>query len=294
MRLLITGARGMMGQDLAALAASAGHEVWATDVERLVHDPADHLDVGDFEGLGRALDRFQPDAVLHLAAMTDVDGCERHPDQAYRVNTVGTQNVAVHCQRQDLTLLYISTGSVFDGTKSTPYHEFDDPRPRSVYSRSKWQGEVIVRDLVPRHYVVRAGWMFGGGPEDKKFVAKMIELARERDVLRAVDDKVGSPCYTRDISARCLELLATGRYGTYHAANEGACSRYEMAAAIVEAAGIRTCRVEPCSSAEFPLPAPRPRNEAMTGLHARLVGLDSMRDWREALVEYVRTTFGSP
>jgi dTDP-4-dehydrorhamnose reductase len=290
-RLLITGARGMMGRDLSALAEAAGHEIWTTDVARLVHDPEDSVDVADFDGLGRAFDTFRPEAVLHLAAMTNVDDCERFPEQAYAVNTVGTRNVALHCRRRDIELLYISTGSVFDGTKTTPYHEFDDPNPLSVYSRSKWQGERAVRDLVPRHYVVRAGWMFGGGAEDKKFVAKMIDLARERDVLRAVDDKFGSPCYTRDISARCLELLATGRYGTYHAANEGFCSRYEMAAAIVEAAGVDTCRVEPCSSAEFPLPAPRPRWEVITGLHARLIGLAPMRGWREALREYVQSTF---
>jgi len=130
--------------------------------------------------------------------------------------------------------------------------------------------------------------MFGGGPEDKKFVAKMIDLARERDVLRAVDDKFGSPCYTRDISGRCLELLGTGRFGTYHSANEGYCSRFEMAAAIVEFAGVTDCVVEPCSSAEFPLPAPRPRMEAIQGLHAPLIGLEPLRPWRDALRAYIQ------
>ena len=290
MRLLITGAQGMMGRDLKERAAQAGHEIWPTDVERLARDPEDRLDVTDFEGFGRAVDTFRPDAILHLAAMTQVDDCERFPDQAYAVNTVGTQNVALHCRQRGLPLVYISTGSVFDGTKPTPYHEFDDPNPQSVYSRSKWQGELIVRDLVPQHYIVRAGWMFGGGPEDKKFVAKMIELARGRDVLKAVDDKFGSPCYTRDISSRCLELLASDRFGTYHSANDGHCSRFEMAAAIVEFAGVEGCTVEPCSSAEFPLPAPRPRMEAIQGLHAPLIGLAQLRPWREALRAYIHDT----
>jgi dTDP-4-dehydrorhamnose reductase len=280
----------MLGQDVAPLAQSAGHEAWATDIERLVQDPEDRLDVTELDDVARAVDRFHPDAVLHLAAMTHVDDCERFPEEAYRINTVGTQNVALVCQRHDLELLYVSTGSVFDGTKPTPYHEFDDPNPLSVYARSKWQGEEIVRDLVPRHYVVRAGWMFGGGAEDKKFVAKMVDLAREREILRAVDDKIGTPCYTKDFSARCLELLETRRYGTYHGANEGWCSRHEMAAAIVEFAGLTTCKVEPCSSAEFPLPAPRPRWEVIEGLHARLIGLAPQRGWRDALREYVRDT----
>lgn len=290
MRLLITGARGMMGRDLSRIAESEDHETWPTDIERLEHDPEDHVDVADLDALGRAFENFRPDAVMHLAAMTHVDECERDPDSAYRVNAVGTQNVALLCRRHDLDLVYISTGSVFDGTKPEPYHEFDDPNPRSVYSRSKWAGEQIVRDLVPHHYVVRAGWMFGGGPEDKKFVAKMIDLARERDVLRAVDDKFGSPCSTQDISRRCLELLATGQYGTYHAANAGMCSRFEMAQAIVEFAGVTSCTVEPCASTEFPLPAPRPRMEAIDGLHARLIGLPEQRPWREALRDYIENT----
>ena len=287
MRFLITGARGMMGRDLTALAESQGHATWPTDIERLAHDPEDRVDVADATGLANAFENFAPDAVLHLAAMTHVDECEKNPEAAYRVNTVGTQHVALLCRRLGLDMVYISTGSVFDGTKPTPYHEFDDPNPQSVYSRSKWAGEQIVRDLVPHHYIVRAGWMFGGGREDKKFVAKMIDLAKERDVLRAVDDKFGAPCYTKDISQRCLDLLQTGAYGTYHAANSGMCSRYEMARAIVEYAGVTSCTVEPCASTEFPLPAPRPRMEAIEGLHARLIGLPDQRPWQDALRDYI-------
>jgi len=289
MRFLITGARGMMGRALSAQAEEQGHEVWPTDIERLAHDPQDRIDVTDAAGLDRAVANFRPDAVFHLAAMTQVDDCEKRPEEAYAINAVGTRNVALLCRRHELDLVYISTGSIFAGSKPTPYHEFDDPAPASVYARSKWAGEVAVRELVPHHYVVRAGWMFGGGAEDKKFVAKMIELARGRDVLRAVDDKFGSPCYTRDISRRCLELLQTGHYGTFHAANDGMCSRYEMARAIVEFAGVRDCRVDPCSSAEFPLPAPRPRMEAMDGLHARLIGLRPQPHWRDALRDYIET-----
>ena len=279
----------MMGRDLSLLTEESGREVWPTDVERLVHDPADRIDVTDFADVARAVGHFDPEIVFHLAAMTQVDDCERRPEEAWLANTVGTRNVALHCRRLGIPMLYISTGSVFGGTKATPYHEFDLPNPQSIYSRSKYDGERAVRELVPEHFIVRAGWMFGGGPEDKKFVAKMIDLARERDELRAVDDKFGSPCYTADISRRCLELVETGRYGTYHAANEGWCSRYEMAQAIVEFAGIESCRVVPCSSAEFPLPAPRPRMEAIDGLHARLIGLEPQPHWRDALRQYIES-----
>ncbi len=293
MRLLLTGARGMMGRDLTQLAEAQGHEVWPTDVTALRHEPEDRIDVTRSDELRSAIAEYSPDAVLHLAALTDVDGCEKNPAQAYLVNTLGTENVARACRDADLTMLYVSTGSVFPGDKPTPYHEFDDPRPISAYSRSKWQGEVAVRQQVHRHFIVRAGWMFGGGVEDKKFVAKMIELARDRDILRAVDDKFGSPTYTRDISRVCLDLLGSTEFGTYHASNQGMCSRFQMAEAIVDFAGIEGCEVQPCSSAEFPLPAPRPRLEAMECLRLRLAGFEVPRPWRESLREYVRGLVGS-
>jgi len=291
MRLLITGARGMMGRDLRAAAEAAGHEVWGTDIAKLEKDPKDRLDISAHEAVAEALDRFQPDWVLHLAALTDVDHCERVPEDAWRVNALGTESLAMLCRDRDCGLLYVSTGSVFPGDKNLPYHEFDSPGPVIVYARSKYLGEESVRRLVARHYVVRAGWMFGGGPEDKKFVAKLIERARESELLLAVDDKTGSPTYTVDIARRCLELLSTERFGTYHAANEGACTRFEMAQAILQAAGIENCEVRPCSSAQFPLAAFRPTSEAIEGLRAKLIGLAPMRDWRVALSEYVQTTF---
>ena len=287
MKILITGARGMLGRDLTGLVEQSGQDVWPTDVERLVHDPADRIDVTDFDDVARAMGRYEPDLVMHLAAMTHVDDCERRPEDAWLANAIGTRNVALHCRSRGIPIVYISTGSVFDGTKPTPYHEFDAPNPQSVYARSKYDGEQAVRELVPEHYIVRAGWMFGGGPEDKKFVAKMIELARSQPELRAVDDKFGSPCYTVDFGRRCLELIRSGRYGTYHAANEGWCSRFEMAQAIVEFARIGSCRVVPCSSAEFPLPAHRPRVEAIDGMNARLIGLAPQPHWRGALKTYI-------
>ena len=291
MKILITGAQGMTGRDLRVVAQAQGHEVWATDVEGLMRDPEDWLDITSPSDLDSAIERFHPDAIFHLAARTNVDGCERDPEDAWRVNAAGTENVALACRRASIPMLYVSTGSVFSGDKPTPYHEFDTPQPLSIYSRAKYAGEEAVRRWVPEHFIVRAGWMFGGGAEDKKFVAKMIEAARTNGMLRAVDDKFGSPTFTRDFSDRCLEIFSTGRFGTYHAANEGWCSRFEMARAIVEYAAVENCRVEACSSAQFPLAAHRPRLEALENLRSRLIGLQPMRPWREALKDYITTTF---
>jgi len=282
MRMLVTGAKGMLGTDLCRILRERGHEVEATDIQE--------MDVRDIDSVRRTVERVRPDAVLHLAALTDVDGCEKDPDAAYLTNTVGTQNVALACQAAGATMVYVSTISVFDGAKCEPYTEFDTPNPQSWYSRSKYQGELLVEKLLSRYYIVRAGWMFGGGPEDKKFVAKIMELASHRPSLNIVDDKFGSPVYTCDIASGIERLLPTGLYGTYHMVNTGGyCSRFEFARAILAFAGNTTCALMPVNSATFPLPAPRPRMEAGRNLNLELRGFHWMRPWREALQEYVQT-----
>ena len=280
MKVLIAGAKGMLGTDLCQEWKAQGYEMYATDIQE--------MDVRDSLQVQKTFADFKPELVLHLAALTDVDGCEREPEQAYRTNTIGTQNVVLACQQANVPLVYISTLSVFDGTKCEPYTEFDIPNPQSWYSRAKYEGEKIVERLLQRYYIVRAGWMFGGGREDKKFVAKIIELARQRPELKIVNDKFGSPTYTRDLARALIQLTKTGWFGVYHAVNTGeTCSRYEFAQKILEYAQVTSCRLLPVSSAEFPLPAPRPRMEAGRNLHSELLGLELMRPWTVALREYI-------
>lgn len=285
MRILVTGAKGMMGTDLCKtldLEYGKQHEFLATDIE--------DMDVRNLNQVATVVGKYQPDLIFHLAALTNVDQCEREPDAAYYTNTVGTQNVALVCQQHNIPMLYMSTLSVFDGTSPIPYTEFDRPNPQSHYSNSKYQGELIVRSLLSRYYITRAGWVFGGGKEDKKFVAKIIELANQRSEIKAVDDKFGSPVYTVDISRGILDLVSTNQYGIYNRLNTGLpASRYEIAKAIVEYAKIADCKVIPVSSAEFPLPAARPRMEAGRNLAGDLIGLPEMRHWRDALREYIES-----
>lgn len=281
MRILLTGGRGMMGTDMLPVLTEAGHHVDVTDI--------DDLDVRDRDAITTRVKATSPDLLIHLAALTDVDGCEKYPDDAYRTNALGTQNVALVSHEANTKMVYLSTISVFDGTKCEPYTEFDTPNPQSHYARSKYQGELFVKELHPHHYIVRAGWMFGGGPEDKKFVAKIIELAGNRSSLSVVDDKFGSPTYTVDISCGILRLVETGFYGTYHMVNAGAfCNRKDFAQAILEIAGVSGCELQAVSSAHFPLPAPRPRMEAARNYQLELRGYSHwMRPWRQALEEYV-------
>jgi dTDP-4-dehydrorhamnose reductase len=280
MRVLVTGAKGMLGSDLCPVFGQE-YDVVATDIEE--------MDVRHPQNVLKAARAIQPQLVIHLAAATEVDECERYPDLAYHTNAIGTRNVALACQQVGAEMVYVSTISVFDGTKCTPYTEFDSPNPQSIYSLSKYQGELMVHQLLSRFYIVRAGWMYGGFGEDKKFVSKIISLAKARSVLAVVDDKFGSPTYTLDLSRGLLNLVQSGLYGTYHMVGNGsACSRLEYARAILEAAGISCCRLEGVSSARFPLPAPRPRMEGALNYHLELLGMNDIRPWREALNEYVR------
>lgn len=278
MKILVTGASGMLGNDFCEIVARQ-HDVIASDI--------DSLDVAVERNVSESLDRHLPDVVAHLAAWTDVDGCEKDPDKAYRVNTIGTRNVALACKKLNIPLLYISTIAVFDGTKFEPYTEHDRPNPQSVYSRSKYEGELQIQAVMNRYFIVRTGWLFGGRHRDSKFVAKMLKQARETDKLSVVDDKYGSPTYTLDL-ARCLaQLIATERYGVYHIVNAGnAPSRFEVAQRIFDYAGIRHCHLRAVPSSDFQLPAPRPRMEA--AYSSSLGGIvNEMRPWTEALQEYI-------
>lgn len=280
MKILVTGAAGMLGSDLCPIFAEE-HSVVMTDIKE--------LDVRDPDQVLRWSQEVRPDLIAHLAAATEVDECERNPDLAYATNAIGTRNVALACQQVGATLLYISTHSVFDGTKCEPYTEFDRPNPLSHYSRAKYAGEEYVRSLLSRYYIVRAGWMFGGRTEDKKFVAKIIAAARSKPFLTIVDDKYGSPTYTADMSRGMRNLIKTGWFGTYHMVGTGGyCNRLEYAQAILDYAGVRSCELRPVSSAAFPLPAPRPRMEAGRNYLLDLSGCNWMRPWRAALQDYVQ------
>ncbi|KAA3656189.1 MAG: dTDP-4-dehydrorhamnose reductase [Chloroflexi bacterium] len=284
-KVLVTGAKGMLGTDLCRIFQEKNYDVVITDIEE--------LDVRNTELVRQTIAEINPDWVIHLAALTDVDGCEREPGDSYHTNTIGTQNVALACQSAGAGMLYVSTISVFDGTKCEPYTEFDKPNPESWYSRSKYEGELIVEKLLDKYYIVRAGWMFGGGREDKKFVAKIIELAAERPSLSIVDDKFGSPTYTVDIATGIEKLLNTGLFGTYHLVNtNGYCNRYEFAKAILAYAGIDSCELIPVNSAKFPLPAPRPRMEAALNYNLELRGMNWQRSWQDALKEYIQEALG--
>lgn len=287
MKILVTGAAGMLGSALCPALRERGHDVMATDLAASAGGILP-LDVRDCGALRRVVDSAHPDMVMHLAAATDVDRCEQQPAWAYENNAIGTEYVASACGAGGVRLLYVSTAGVFDGRKPTPYVETDTPNPVNVYGRSKLAGEFAVRHLAPTALIVRAGWMVGGFELDKKFAAKILrQLERQRE-LTVVTDKIGSPTFTVDLAQGIARLIETDHTGLFHMTNRGMCSRYEFACKLVECLGRRDVTITPIASDAFPLPAPRADSEAMHNERLESLGLNTMRTWEEALSDYIR------
>jgi dTDP-4-dehydrorhamnose reductase len=279
-RLLVTGAGGMVGAYVADV--FAGWDLVLTDIVA----PFERLDVRHADEVARVIASHRPDLVLHLAAETDVDACELDPSRAQRSNALGTRHVARACGA-DIPLVYISTASVFDGEKAEPYVETDRPAPVNHYARGKLAGEEAVVALVRHYTILRAGWMIGGGARDKKFVGQLARLiAAGRTPLRVVNDTWGSPVYARDLLGTARRLVDGGHRGLYHAANDGAATRFEIALLLREALGRPDIEVVPVSSKEFPQAAPRPRSEAVRCEALARLGL-ALRPWQEAVRDYV-------
>ena len=288
-KIVVTGAAGVVGGYVAEVFAD--HDLVLTDIR----GDYERLDIRDPLACRRVIGDARPELVLHLAAATDVDQCEKDHDLAFATNAVGTQNVALVTREVGATLVYISTAGVFSGAKAeAPYTEFDEPCPVNVYGESKLAGERIVQSLLDRFYICRAGWMIGGGEKDTKFIGKLVEIIESGTTeLRAVNDKFGTPTYARDLATGIRSLLDTGYYGLYHMVNRGgACTRYDVARALLEILGREELTVEPVSSAFFPLPAARARSEAMVNYKLELLGINQQRHWREALEYYVREELG--
>lgn len=276
MRVFITGAKGQLGRALQARFADADDVAFPADLPE--------CDITDRACVAHAIGEFKPDVVIHAAAMTDVDGCARDPDLAYRVNALGTQNVALACQSASCAMLYISTNEVFDGRKAEPYLEFDVTNPINAYGRSKLAGETVVRDLLARFYIVRIAWLFGKG--SKNFVRTMIRLADERGHLRVVTDEIGSPTYTENVANAVQRLVQTGAFGVYHLVNDGVASRYDFAREILRLSGRGHVPIEPIKLADFSRPSTPPAYTPLRNFCGAALGI-TLRPWQEALAEYL-------
>lgn len=278
MKVVITGASGQLGRALS--------DVLAPGCSLTPLAKAD-LDVTCTERVVEWIERIKPDIIVHAGAYTDVDGAERNPDIALRVNSFGTGNVAAAAQRVRAKLVCVSTDYVFDGSKGTAYSENDAPSPINAYGMSKLLGEQLAAQLCDRLFIVRTAWLFG--PGERNFVKSMYALMMRQPDVKAAVDAIGSPTYTLDLARFIAQLMQTDGYGTYHAANAGSCSRYEFAQAIMEAAGlIGRVHLTPARTEDFALPAKRPLNSALVSLRGGRDGIGALRDWKSALEDYLR------
>ncbi|MCK6075618.1 dTDP-4-dehydrorhamnose reductase [Paenibacillus silvae] len=281
-RIIVTGAAGQLGYDVVKMFEASGHEVLACD--------RDQMDITDQQQCIKQVEAFCPDVIIHCAAYTAVDQAESDVDTAFAINAAGTRNITVAAEKVKAKLVYISTDYVFDGKGDTPYQEYDVTHPQSVYGKSKLAGELLVQSLSTRWFIIRTSWVFGRYGQN--FVRTMLDLMEKRPELQVVHDQQGSPTYTVDLAHLVSELALSEQYGIYHASNSGSCTWFEFAQAIAEEASRHgvieaAAHITPCTTAQFPRPAPRPAYSVMDHLGIRINGLQPMRHWREALIAFL-------
>jgi dTDP-4-dehydrorhamnose reductase len=295
-RVLITGCGGMLGNAIYPYFRKRCAEVLATDIQ-IEEDERNwltYVDARDEGAMRQAFTDFKPDLVLHLAALVDVEQCELRPDDAEISNAETTRIAATLAKEFDAALVYISTGGVFDGTKEGYYTEEDRPNPIMVYGATKLTGETHARNAGGRTYVIRPGWMVGGGPRnDHKFVSMIVEqLSAGAPTIYGVTDKFGTPTYTHDFARNLFALLSRDAFGTYHMVCKGTGTRFDVAKEIVDICGY-DAHVQPVDSSFFAerFFVPRPRSEMLHNRGLENLNINLMRDWRVALREYLERDY---
>jgi len=275
-KILVTGAAGQLGTDVALELKKRGIESAGIDI--------DDLDITDCDAVREYLTTHKPKSVIHCAAYTAVDKAEDEPELCKRVNAGGTENLAKACREIDAEMIYISTDYVFDGKSGNPY-EVDAPEaPVSTYGKSKLAGEEAVRRHLDKFCIVRISWVFGH--TGNNFVKTMLKLAQTRDELNVVSDQTGSPTYTPDLAVLLCDMALSGKYGIYHATNEGFCSWAEFATEIMRQSGSR-CKVNPIPTEQYPTKATRPRNSRMSKTSLDKAGFKRLPVWQDALTRFL-------
>ena len=280
MRVLVTGANGQVGHEVAAVCDRAGDDVVAAG--------RDSLDIADRDAVLGAVTTIRPDLIINAAAWTAVDACQADPVRAFAVNALAVRNLADACARAGAHLVHLSTDYVFSGELDRPYHEWDETSPRSVYGASKLAGEREALMLGPAATVVRTSWVCG--EQGGNIVKTALRLAAEPGTLRFVDDQIGQPTFAADLAVMLRRLALDRRSGMHHVTNQGAVSWFEFVRAVLVAAGHDPARVEPIATADLrpPRPALRPANSVLDNAVLRASGVPLLRDFHEPLAELVR------
>lgn len=287
-RIYIAGCGGMLGEAVYQL-FSGKCKVMATDIDTT--EPwVEYADVRDYEGISKSIKTFEPELVINLAALTDLEYCEKNQENAWLTNGLGPENLGLIANQLDIPVVYISTAGIVDGTQDI-YNDFDSVNPLSIYAKSKYYGEKYTLQTVNKHFIFRAGWMMGGGPlKDKKFVNKIYsQIKNGAKIIHVVDDKLGTPTYTHSFAKGIWEVVNSGLYGLYNQVCEGDCSRYDVAKEFISLLGLEDeVEVKKVSSDYFKKEyfAPRPDSEKLINVKLNARNLNFMPNWKEALKEY--------
>ncbi len=279
MKLLVTGAGGMLGQALSACLQSRGHNV--------VSVPKERLDVTNYAQCLEVIEEQAPDLIIHCGAYTKVDQAESEPNLAYHINGYGTENLAVACNIFKTPMLYFSSDYVFDGEQNQPYTPWDATRPLSIYGKSKLAGEKAVQRHLQRFYIVRTSWLYG--PNGKNFVDTISSMADDRKTLRVVSDQFGSPTCTLSLSETVADLITTGRWGVYHGTDDGVTNWYEFAREILRG---RDNEIIPIATSEMPRPATRPKYSVLDKTTLVSTIGRELPPWQESLKTYLQLHSG--
>lgn len=289
MKILITGAKGQLGIEIAEIIRNGKAEIGGisenVQASELILFDIDELDITNLKMVKDKLNHLKPEVVINCAAATNVDGCESNEDIAFKINSIGPRNLALGCEEIKAKLVQVSTDYVFSGVGDKPLKEYDLPVPYSVYGKSKLLGEQYVRQFCSKYFIVRTAWLYGYSGHN--FVYTMIKLGKEKDSISVVNDQIGNPTYANDLAYHILKLIETEEYGIYHCTNNGECTWYDFARIIIKLSKEK-CKVIPCTSEEFKTKAKRPKYSSLDNMMLRNTIGDEMRDWRDAIISFMK------
>ncbi|WP_297417363.1 dTDP-4-dehydrorhamnose reductase [Clostridium sp.] len=274
--ILVTGVNGQLGFDVVK-------ELKRRNIECLGIDKAE-LDITDKKATYEYIAKLKPECIIHCAAYTAVDKAEDEEEMCYKVNVLGTENIAEVCKKIDAKMIYISTDYVFDGKGNIPFEIDGNIKPASVYGKTKYEGELKVKEILNKYFIVRISWVFG--LNGNNFIKTMLRLGEEKESLNVVCDQIGSPTYTADLAPLLCDMAVSEKYGVYHATNEEFCSWAEFASEIMKKANLN-CKINAIPTSEYPTKAVRPFNSKLSKKSLIDNGFKLLPSWQDALNRYL-------
>ena len=275
-KVWIVGSEGQIGEAINEVLNPLEIEALNTD--------KNELDITETDEVLRFGEIHRPDVIINCAGLTDMDLCEKEPEEAFRVNALGARNLSIVARKTGAKIVQLSTDDVFDGLAKKPYTEFDDTNPTTVYGRSKRAGENYVKEFTHKHFIIRSNWVYGKG---NNFVNRVLEAANEGRALSVAENQYGSPTSAKDLARIILHLIYTNEYGTYHATCKGVCSRYEFAREILRLAGKKD-ELNPVPTPQSDLSSKRPAYAVLDNFILRIIDVYDMPEWKESLEEFMK------